>query len=256
MGTFENACVEAEASATAMESVAKLLQRSARALTKAAREGNPVKIRQAISQIQQAAADTARNAARVELAWPLSDQDVSDYLDGEFVRELIAATAALGIKLNPLDDRLAAFPVIVQVLAQQRAVRVDAAKIATLRPTVIAERIRLQMKKPHSRPEQFIETLYKGYRLIVGHELEKGAMLLEIYDALTLLPSARREYEKAEFFRDVHLLDASGLRSTKSGAIVTFPAGTGTRGSGRAFTVMSPDGMPKSYYGIRFQESK
>ncbi len=253
MRLFEDVCAKAGAVATEMEDAAKQLQRAARAMGKAALEGNPAKMRQAMTQVRQASDESGRVGAKIDQDWPLSDEDVTAYLEKGFVNELIAATKSLGITLSRLEDRLAAFPVIVQILPTQRAVRLDAIRLTSLRPSVVAERIRTQIKKARSRPEQFIEILFKTYKLVSDGRADKGVTLVDVYDALTLLPDARRSYSKAEFARDVYLLDTSRVRVTNSGATVSFPSATGTRGASRTLLVVPPDGMPKYYYGLRFQ---
>lgn len=257
MSQFELTCKNAEAAAKSVESAAKQIQRLAKTMAKSAAEGNPTRIRQAVSQICDSIQELARLQPEVEGAWTYSDEDITAYLNNEFVEELIAAASAIDVRLTRLDDRLTAFPVIVQVLPKQSAVRVDAQRFASLRPTVVAESIRQRMKKSHVKPERFIELLYKAYRLVAGAgQRDTGAVLLDVYDALTLHPDARSAYDKVEFFRDVYLLDASGLRVTKSGAVLTIPgASTGSRAASKTVAVVSPDGAPKYYYGVRFEET-
>ena len=251
---LEASCKAAEAAAANLEDSAKRLLQAARIMRKAAGEGNASKVRQTAAQIEQSIIDVGKSASVVADAWNMSDTDLISYLQNDFSAELVEAAAALGIKLNQLDDRLAAFPVIICVLANQRAIKLNSKRHASLRPSVVAEKIKLQISKAKSKPEQFIEILYRAYRLVVGENAASGAPLVDLYEALTLLPESRRSYEKAEFIRDVHLLDASHVRTTKSGASVSFPAATGTRGN-KSFQVIPPDGMPRFYFGVRFEGS-
>lgn len=253
MPSYEAVFQNAEAVATELATVAAKLQRFSRAMGKAAVEGSPAKIRQAIDQIQQAAGEVERLKSIASEAWSFSDEDVRAHLDNAYTDELIAATKSLGIKLTRLEDRLAAFPVVVQILPNQRAIRIDAARVTSLRPSAVAKRIEDQIKKSRIRPERFIEILYKGYQLVSGEKGGSGVPLVEIYDALTLLPDARDSYSRAEFARDVYLLATSDVRATKSGATASFPAATGTRGGKSTLTVVPPSGMPKYYYGLRFE---
>lgn len=257
MSSFELTCQNAELAAKSVESAAKQLQRLAKAMAKAAAEGNPARIRQAVGQIGDSIDALGPLKQSVSDAWPYSDDDMAAYLDADFVDDLIAAASAADILLTRLDDRLAAFPVIVQVLPRQSAVRVDAQRLASLRPSVVAECIRRRMKKSPVKPEQFIELLYKAYRLVArDSQRDSGAVLLHVYDALTLHPDARRAYDKAEFFRDVYLLDESNVRETKSGARLTIPgASTGSREASRTIVVVTPEGKPRYYYGVRFEEA-
>jgi hypothetical protein len=73
-----------------------------------------------------------------------------------------------------------------------------------------------------------------------------------VYEALTLMPEVRKEYAESDFGRDLFFLDRSGTTTTKSGAQVSFPTATGTKGGGRVFSFVAPDGEVITYYGIRF----
>ena len=124
MQTFEALCANAEAVAIEIENLAKQLQRSAHAMKKAAHEGSPGKIRQAASQIDEAVSKTRHIEATANRAWPLSDEELTGMLNGPYVDQLIDAAGAVGLSLNRLDECLAAFPVILQVLPGQRAVAI------------------------------------------------------------------------------------------------------------------------------------
>ena len=75
-----------------------------------------------------------------------------------------------------------------------------------------------------------------------------------IYRLLTSLPGINREYDRTDFARDLYNLDSSGLRRTRSGASVSFPASTGTRRPRGLFSFVGPDGRDVEYYGVRFTE--
>src|SRR5262249_13197664 len=94
----------------------------------------------------------------------------------------------------------------------------------------------------------------KAYQLVVGASGQRGATLAEVYRALTLLPNAAKEYDRSDFARDLYSLQSSGTTTTKSGARLSLPASTGTKGSTSIFTFVSPDGQQVLYYGIEFSE--
>jgi hypothetical protein len=258
MPTFEELCSNAEAVAAAIENLARQLQRSAHSLKKAACDGNPGKIRSSAAQIEEAANRFRHIDVASARVWPLTDEQLTELLNGPYVDELRNAATAAGVSLSLLGDgTLAAFPAVLQVQPGKRALRLDAAKLTALRPSVVVERIRTRIRKPHSRPEKekkFIEALFNAYKLVVGDHIERGAKLVDLYNALTLLPDVRNSYSKAEFTRDVYELDASGMRLTKDGATMSFPAATGTKSKTETLSIISPDGMPKYYFGIRFEK--
>ncbi len=252
-GKLETICSAAEQAAAVMEDVTKRLHRAARAMKKAASVGDHAKIKQSSAKIKDLLIEAGRAAEAADDAWSMSDEDITSYLNAGFSHELIKASSAIGVRLSRLDDRLAAFPVIVRILPGQRAIRLNAKRHSSLRPSVIAARIQSEMKKPSGQSKEFAEVLYRVYRLVVAGDMAKGATLQDLFAALTIHPDARRGYEKADFLRDIYLLDASGIQ-TKSGATISFPAATGTRGN-QSFTVIPPDGIPKFYYAVRFKES-
>ena len=255
MPLFEDRCKHAEAIATEVENLAKQLLRAAKAMKKAAGEGNPNKIRAAAVQVDDAASKAGRIESSTNRAWPLSDDELTELLGGPYVDQLIEAASKVGVSLSRLDScRLAAFPVIVQVLPSQRAIRLDGARLMSLRPSIVVECIRAKLKKPHSNSDRFIEVLFKAYQLVLGENLDRGTTLLNVYDALTLLPESRINYGKAEFTRDVYELDLGHVRQTKSGATVSFPSATGTKSKNETLQIISPEGMPKYYYGVRFEK--
>ena len=72
---------------------------------------------------------------------------------------------------------------------------------------------------------------------------------------LTLLPGQSRDYSKAEFARDLYLLDQSGQNVVgSSGRRLRWAASSGTRGSG-VLTTVARSGQQQRYWGIAFEES-
>ena len=255
MDSYEETCALAEDAGREVEKSARRLVTASKGMAKAAQEGNPARLAQTTEQLQtlldevSAAVATARSAAR------FTDEDIGAYLDHGYQAELITEAARAGVTLSPLDDRLAAFPVVVQIQAKNHVLKLDNTRLTGLRPSYVVGRIRAQQRKASTKPEAFIEVLFNTYRRLVGTEIGRGVTMAEVHSLLTLLPESKRSYGKAEFARDVFLLDTSAVTTTRSGHRVTFPASTGTKGGGSAFVVVPPDGMPKHYYGLRFEET-
>jgi len=67
-----------------------------------------------------------------------------------------------------------------------------------------------------------------------------------------MLPGQAREYTKAEFARDIYLLDQSGQTTARDGAQIEFHAGAGARVPRGALSVVTQHGEEKKYHGISF----
>lgn len=255
MGELEAACQQCELGSADLAKAAKQLERAATALRKAAAEGNDAKITSAISDVG-AALDVIRLKADGALrSWPFTTSQIEEYLASKYERELIEAGRSEGIEVTRLDDRLMAFPAVIQVVPSQRAVRIDRVRHPSIRPSRIIGFIKSQRKVPGAKPQVFIETLHNAYKRAKAVS-PSGATLMDLFDILTSHPEWKRMYSRADFERDVFLLDNSDVRRTKSGAKLSFSGSTGAKGGVKAFVVRPPNGMPKTYYGIRFQESE
>ncbi len=114
----------------------------------------------------------------------------------------------------------------------------------------------VQQRPPRFRPEAFLASLYEAYRRL--NPPQRGLLtrasrvvrLLQIYDLVTILPGQSREYTKAEFARDIYLLDRSGVTKTRNGAVVALHAGSGRE---PRIQVITEKGGEKFYFGISFQ---
>jgi hypothetical protein len=166
---------------------------------------------------------------------------------------LVALAKSQRLDLHQLDDRLVAFPVVVQIQPAQRSLRISGKRVSALRPSRVLDAVRRHTRNAGTRPQQFIEILYRAYR-ICARTGETGARLADLFEILTLHPETRRSYGTADFARDLFLLDSSDVSATRSGARVSFPSATGTKAGRGVFTVIPTSGMPKQYYGIRFEE--
>lgn len=258
MGRWEEASEATERAAATLEETLKAALRGARALRAAAAAGDSAKVRRvaaALPDLGGAVADAARQAAT---AWPFSDAEEEHYLERGYAAELTETAQRANVRIDPLDGRLVSFPSLLRIVPSQRAIRIDTKRHTALRPSKIVEALRRAREaKPRLAPEQFIETLFGAYLLAVGgrDNITKGATLVDVYRVLTLHPDMKRSYERAEFVRDVYLLDASGLRHTKQGLEIRFPAATATRSSTNLLQIVDAEGRTHLYYGIRFQET-
>lgn len=253
---FESAFDAVDGAAKSLIDAANSLLKAAKAHAKASASGDVVRIRSTAQQLPDLAEATRASAVFASNAWPFSEDEEQKYLEGPFETELVKAATGVGVRITRIGDQLAAFPSLIRVLPQRRAIRVAGKQLPTLRPVRLAALLKAnQDRKPTTRPEAFLETLFGAYSLVVGSEHpERGAKLADIYQALTLLPEARRSYDKAQFALDVYTLDQSGVKKTRSGHEVRFPAATATKSSTGVFNIVSPEGEVVSFYGIRFHK--
>ena len=120
----------------------------------------------------------------------------------------------------------------------------------------------LQVRPPRFRPQQFLDSLYEVYRMLTrdhgrGDHLllnTQGPVvrLMQIYEAITALPGARRDYSQLDFARDLYRAETSGEMRTRTGERVSFHASTGTRATRGLLSFIGPDGQAVHYYGIAF----
>lgn len=228
----------------------------------AAQTGNLRDLRPALSAAERAVSGLGEEAQRVKAAW---DTDEEAYLaGGAYVRELLNAAAQVGLRIYELDDRLYAYPTLVQILAVERTALIDRNRERRLRPSVLAGQLKaLQERPPRFKAEAFLETLFDVYTIAVDQAVARRGLdvvgpnpvvrLLDVYGLLTLRPGQTREYSRQEFARDVYLLDQGDVATTRKGATVSFPASTATKGTSGTLRVITRGGQEKLYYGLVFR---
>lgn len=262
MTSFEQAFGNAESAAEAVRKSASQVVSQAKALTKAAQSGNVAAIKRSQEKLKEALAELEREVSSVSASWPFTDEEEKQQFDDGYVAELQNAADEIGLTMYERDGLLISYPSIVRTSSADRAVRVDRKKVSTIRPSYLAGLLlKNQNKSSGFPPQRFLETLYAVYKEIVSEGtsgLAQGSggrvvPLARIYRLITALPSVSREYDRADFARDLYKLDSEEVHRTKSGATVSFPSSTGTRRrSSDLFSFVGPDGNNVEYYGIRF----
>lgn len=256
---FEQAFADAERAAQAVERAAKDVLKAAKQMEKAAQEGDIKKLRKATASIGAAIEVARQDAVNARSAWPFSEEQEQQYLDREYTGEFMAAARDAGLTVHDRDERLIAFPSIARILPGELAVKIDRKKVYAIRPSHLASLLLAnQTKRPRSKSEQFLESLYAAYKLLVPRN-QTGTVikLVDVYRAFTLQPGATSEYDRSEFARDLFILDRSRLTRTKSGATVSLPASTSARGAERdRIPFVAQDGELVTYYGLQFTEGR
>jgi hypothetical protein len=176
---------------------------------------------------------------------------------GSYAQELLDTATAADVAMFEADERLLCYPSLIKVLPGDAAVEIDRRREKRLRPSVLVGLLATtQARPPRFRPKPFLESLESGYDLVRSQGKQReGAVvrLVDVWGVLTLLPGQQRDYTRAEFARDLYLLDSSGVATAKSGRVLRWHASSGTRGSGTLATV-AQTGQRQLYWGISFTD--
>ena len=265
MGSFEQAFNDVERAAVATAKSAADLGKLARELEKAAKDGNITRIKRAQGRLNDALSALRQETANAAQAWPFQESDEEAYLKDGYAAELRSVANGKGLNIYEQDGRLISSPSVLQVLPGPRAVRIDRKQVSTIRPSRLAEiLIKNQTTRPRFQSGRFLEALYDTYKLVIETPMQplsenrQGvvAPLEKIYQAFTSLPGSNSDYGRMDFARDLYQLDSQGVRQTRSGMKVDFPASSGARSSRGVFSFVDPDGQVIPYYGIRFSRSE
>lgn len=254
--SFEQGFADVERAAAAAERAAESLAAVAKALVRAAQEGNIGAIDRNAQKLNDAAQAVAQETLNARSAWPFSASAEEQFLQNDYTAELLAAAQAVGLKMQSRDGLLLSYPFIIRILPAERAVRINKTRFPGLRPSRLVAKLKAdQDRKSRATVEPFLEALYAAYQLVAGRH-DKGASvpLARIYRAFTLLPGTASDYTRDDFARDLFSLDRSGVTHTRSGACLSLPASTGTKAPASTFVCVAPDGQVVTYYAIRFTE--
>ena len=264
MVSFEQAFSDMERAAASTAKSATDLNKLARALEKAAKDGNIAAAKRAQSSMSEALIALRQQVANSVDSWPFGEEEEQQYLTEDYSQELRTVAAERGLDIYERDGRMIAHPSVVRVLAGSRAVRIDRKQVSTIRPSRLSDILLANQKKPARFPAgRFLEALHQVYAEVTREE-SPGRMatgrqgrvveLERVYRLFTSQPGSDREYNKTDFTRDLYLLDRDGPRTTRRGLQVSFPASSGTRSSQGVFSFVAPDGQVVTYYGIQFSE--
>jgi hypothetical protein len=216
-----------------------------------------------MEKLRQAAVAAAEQVSAAAAACAPFEFDARAYLDpgGDFVRELSEAAERAGVRMYVREGIIYCYPVLIQPQPDLSAVRIDRRLDPAIRPETLAANLKkLQSKEPKSRPDQFIESLFRAYNFVRasrGHEDYAAERLADIYSVLTILPGARGDYSELEFTRDIYALDVSTLDKTRTGSVMSFASSTGSKERGaKVYRFVARDGTQKDYAAVRFVPPK
>jgi len=235
---------QVEASLERVGALAKRLKK----LKSAAQSGDLREIGKAVGEIREVAAAARQQADALSFEF-----DDSNYFPDGLLREVVAEADAKGLKVFAQDGKLYCYPLLVRVKGAERAVQIGKKTERGIRPSaLVAKLYRMQSKPARFKPGDFLGLIYRAYQHCAGKNQSPVLTLVEIYDVLTLMPGAAKEYTRDDFARDLYLLDRSGVTTANDGAEFHFFASTGTRNASSTLVCIAEDGSEKRYYGISF----
>lgn len=252
--TFESGFADAERAAVAAGKVIGLLAGAMKQLHRATSDGDIYKMRKSSDRLVTILESTRQEVLNARSAWPFSPEAEEQYLRESYAAEVIEHAKSESLQIQQRDEGLVVFPSILRILPSERAVKINRKKVPAVRPSAIVKKLKAAQSRKPKAPELVLEVLHRAYRLLVGSEYGKTITLASVYDALTMLPGSTATFDQTDFVRDLFLLDRSGVTRTKSGAVCSLPASTGTKGARNTFSFIAPDGETVTYYGIRFSE--
>lgn len=262
MGEFESALAATEADTRAAMKLADGALRSLKKAAAAAATGEVNALGRGLDDAEAAIQGLREQFRNTRDGWQFDVQTYAE--DGRLTNELLETARAAGLGVHEQDGRIFSYPVLVRVLPSDRALLLDKERVRRIRPTVVVERLRrLRDKKERFRPADFVEALHDAYLVQLRMDGRSGTRqlsgsgpaiaLAQLYDLLTLLPGQKKEYTKADFTRDLYLVDRNNSTLSRNGRVrMEFSAATGTRL--RPLHIVDEHGRDRDYFAVSFQE--
>lgn len=254
--SLETALAEIEQVADATVKALGTALREARKAKAAAAQGELRELRSALDSTARLTRSATEVAESAQTSWSFDEQ--AYFAMGGYAKEVLALAAESGHSAFESDDRILSYPAIVQLSASDMTVLIDRRKERRVRPSVLVKVLRsLQAKPPKFKAEAYLESLATAYDFVVARSAVRAGSivkLVDLYAAMTVLPGSAREYTKAEFARDLYLLDQSEVTESRDGRTLRLPASAMTRGAGVLRTV-ARSGQEKVYAGICFESA-
>lgn len=262
-GELEEALAQTERDARATQRAAEAAVKAAKRAVAAAVSGDISAMTKALGESSQAATDLAVQTRNTTDGWTFDAKAHAQA--GLLAAEIQSAAEAEGLTVYQQDGRLFCYPALLRVTASDPPeVEIDRKRFKTLRPSHVARQLKVLRTRPQRfTPQRFLEVLFEAYDW--ARKAQPGAQktfdgrgpvleLADLFRVITLFPDTRRDYGRAEFTRDLYLLDQSRVVETKAGPRLEFSASTGTKGSvTKLFEIVAQNGSRKVYYGIAFR---
>lgn len=249
-----------EAIAGTTVSVVSALLKTAKSYQRCSQVGDLVGLRKVAAELLLRLRETESQVERTAKAWAFPEQEEERFLySGDYATELIACGDAAGVRITNQDTFLAAFPSLIRLRSKDRSISLNGKVLRTLRPRTVVKLLAKNQKSVSKfKPEAFLAELFSAYNYLRrGEDLGGIRRLLDIYDLLTLRSGQKREYSLVEFSRDIYSLDASGCQRTAEGlGFRLHPGATAAKKASNLLTVVTREGVERTYYGIEFFEGE
>ena len=255
---LESTLAALEQQAQAALKIAASLRSALQKCAKSAAVGDLKTLKASLEAAEAAGRAAVQTVSALKQSWQFDEEPY--FADGLFVDELIRHASRSGLILKQNDERVFSYPVILQILTGDRAIRIDRKVERRIRPSVLVKQlIALKQKPARTKPQAFLEVLKNAYDVVAPGERPSGgtAPLLSfprLYQVLTLLPGSEREYGMPEFKRDIYAADGSGFTHTRDGTRVRFVPSSRPGAERGAFSVVTETGGIKWYSGIQFSK--
>lgn len=257
MPSFEESFSALDQAAANVVRAAKAVTVCATALKRAAATGDLAAVGKSTERLTRQLDQLREEVGVAATSWPFSPHEEEEYLKTKYEAEVEHVARTRGLSVQRVNGRLLIFPSVIRVVPKERVVRLDAKRLKTLRPSVLAEQLsKKQTAASTHAPEAFIELLRRAYVALTGPANEgQTKPLRQIYETLTLLPAARSQYEESDFVRDVYFLDRSQVRKTKDGRTLKLVSPSTAAKEGKGYTFYSREGEQFEYYAVAFLEN-
>lgn len=260
MASLEDRLARLEEQIDEAQKGANAVAATLKSLRKNARTGSLNDIERQLEQVRHRCEETAHVARTAADEYRF---DAAAFFEsGAFAGELKDAAEAGGLVLVERDGRFSAFPNHLKIDGRNAAVRINQRVERRVRPSFLAGLLlAAQQRTPKFKTADFLNRLAFVYRQIAPshdpqwRENAAGAgpvvPLHDIYELLTVLPGAARDYPVEEFGRDLLMLDREPDLRTSDGLRFSLPSSTGSKGR-RRLTVFDERGGEHVYVGVRF----
>jgi len=236
--------------ASVLELSSKQAALDSKKLVEQSRLGNLIQIKKLTSSLQKHS--LLFSEALASISGSLISNLASNVIQPDFLNEIQAAAAAIDLQPPKVSrSGILSHPYKLTVDKSNSQIRYGGKIISSSRPSVIAQFLKEEREACGVDVGGFVELLRTVYMTLTANQRSISVPLSEIYEHLTLLPSARKEYSEYAFIRDIAALDGYTPLTSKDGLLLSLPASTSARLS-RGYTAVSKDGDERVYASIRF----